>query len=131
MLLVRIKGILELMLINMWEDQHLVMQVMITGEMAAERKSQARLQMHLRNISMILMISLTRAMEDRDTNLQQQPQRMSPSIKLLDSNNLEAQPQESKDHNQVSPAQAVMYLDIYRTHDKTVLLPVNRCEVAL
>ena len=42
MLLVRIKGILELMLINMWEDQHLVMLVTITGEMAVERKSQAR-----------------------------------------------------------------------------------------
>ena len=131
MLLVRIKGILELMLINMWEDQHLVMLVTITGEMAVERKSQARLQMHLRNISMISMISLTLAMEDLDTNLQQQPNRMSLSIKLLDNNNnLEVQLQESKDHNQVSPVQAVMSL-IYRTQDKTVLLQVNRREVAL
>ena len=80
---------------------------------------------------MISMISLTLAMEDLDTNLQQQPNRMSLSIKLLDnSNNLEVQLQESKDHNQVSPVQAVMSL-IYRTQDKTVLLQVNRREVAL
>ena len=77
------------------------------------------------------MISLTLAMEDLDTNLQQQPNRMSLSIKLLDNNNnLEVQLQESKDHNQVSPVQAVMSL-IYRTQDKTVLLQVNRREVAL